>query len=70
MNTKENKNDHKADNEHIQHAEFIKKCHLNLRLNSIEVGADKAWENHCSDESLLKVKIIVKIIVYYRNVWL
>jgi len=44
-----------VDSEHIQHAEFIKKCHLKLRLNSMKIGADKAWQNHCSDDSLLKV---------------
>lgn len=44
-----------VDSAHLQHADFIKKCHLELRLNSIEMGADEAWKNHCSDELLLKV---------------
>ncbi|VVC32747.1 25S rRNA (adenine(2142)-N(1))-methyltransferase, Bmt2,Methyltransferase type 11,S-adenosyl-L-methionine- [Cinara cedri] len=41
-------------NEHIQHSEFIKKCHQKLRLNSLAIGAEEAWRNHCSDDSLLK----------------
>lgn len=45
-----------VNSEHIQHAEFIKNCHLQLRLNSMKIGADEAWQNHCSDDSLLKVK--------------
>jgi len=58
VNKKENKNSRKpVDSDHLQHAEFIKKCHLQLRLNSMEVGAEEAWKNHCSDESLLKVRL-------------
>lgn len=45
-----------VDSEHIQHAEFIKNCHLKLRLNSMKIGADKAWQNHCSDDLLLNVR--------------
>lgn len=44
-----------ANSEHIQHAEIIKKCHLKLRLDSMQMGADEAWKKHCLDESLLKV---------------
>lgn len=51
------------DSAHLQLAEFIKKCHLNLRLNSIEMGPDEAWKNHCSDKLLLKVRIY--LVQYY-----
>ncbi|XP_025200980.1 S-adenosylmethionine sensor upstream of mTORC1 [Melanaphis sacchari] len=55
VDKKRKKNTRKpVDNEHIQHAEFIKNCHLRLRLNSIKIGVDKAWQNHCSDDLLLK----------------
>lgn len=62
MNKKGKRSTHKlVDSEHIQHAEFIKKCHLELRLNSMKIGADEAWKNHCSDESLLKVSFSLVI---------
>lgn len=58
-----------VDSVHLQHAEFIKKCHLNLRLNSIEIGADEAWKNHCLDELLLKVRILFSFFFKFLSVW-
>lgn len=31
----------------------------------MEMGADEAWKNHCSDESLLKVRKLFNAVFFF-----